>query len=311
MTSVTTNPSNFWADQGVFGQIGLNSESGRPSNLSKRMCLVIRVYGDDGADEKRERVTAVAVVAGSEEWWQRVEDQWIVRCGGVPFHAKDCECDQGDYKDRPHEENKVLYRDLTGILAASPLGGIGVAIDLAAQKRVFPDALPLAYYKAFLETLQRTATMAENCGEVAELIFDVSTENEYNAGLLYSLMRKGDRELSKWLHSKISFVSGREHPRLQVADLLAYEAWKALDHTVGAKKRRRKSWDLLRATGRFETLSYGQQWFKSLKEHIESGELPKIVGFNQKDYQLWLGRTGRQHNLSNLFTFAMDRPSSN
>lgn len=40
---------------------------------------MIHVYGDDGADAKKERVVAVAVIAGTEEWWQNVEDQWIVR----------------------------------------------------------------------------------------------------------------------------------------------------------------------------------------------------------------------------------------
>lgn len=102
---------------------------------------MIYAYGDDGADEKRERVIAVAVVAGNEEWWQDIEDQWVVRCGGIPFHATDCESDHGDYKSTPHTENKAMYRDLTGILAASKVGGIGIAIDLTAQKKILPQSL--------------------------------------------------------------------------------------------------------------------------------------------------------------------------
>ena len=46
---------------------------------------MIYVYGDDGADANKERVIAVSVIAGREEWWQSVEDQWVVRCGGIPF----------------------------------------------------------------------------------------------------------------------------------------------------------------------------------------------------------------------------------
>ena len=99
---------------------------------------MIYAYGDDGSDEKRERVTAVAVIAGYEHWWQNVEDQWIVRCGGIPFHATDCESNQGDYAGIAHEENKAMYRDLTGILAASSLGGIGIAIDLVAARKYMP-----------------------------------------------------------------------------------------------------------------------------------------------------------------------------
>jgi hypothetical protein len=87
----------------------------KASQFSERMISpMIHVYGDDGADAKKERVIAVAVIAGTEEWWQNVEDQWIVRCGGIPFHATDCESNQGDYRNIPKEENKAMYRDLTG-----------------------------------------------------------------------------------------------------------------------------------------------------------------------------------------------------
>jgi len=264
---------------------------------------VIHVYGDDGADAKKERVVAVAVIAGTEEWWQNVENQWIVRGAGVPFHATDCESNQGDYKNFPKDENKAMYRDLTGILASSLLGGIGIAIDLTAQKKIIPGALPLAYYRAFLECIERVAYVAENLGEIAELTFDIGTENEYNAGLLYSWVRNGDARFCKWLAPKILFVPWRESPRVQTADLLAFEAWKALDHTVGPVKRTRKSWELLRATQRFETFSYSEEWFRDLKAHLNSGELEKIVGFDESDYKGWLKTTGRQHSISNLFHF--------
>jgi hypothetical protein len=264
---------------------------------------LIYAYGDDGADEKRERVIAVAVIAGYEEWWQDVEDQWVVRCGGIPFHATDCESDRGDYKDTPHTENKAMYRDLTGILAASKLGGIGIAIDLRAQKKILPGALPLAYYRTLLECVERVANVAQNLGETAELTFDISAENEHNAGLLYSWARNGDERFRKWLHSKISFVPWRESPRVQIADLLAFEAWKALDHTVGPVKRKRKSWELLRATQRFETYSYSEDWFYDLKAHIDSGELGEIVGFRESDYLSWLKKSGRKHSITSLFDF--------
>jgi len=267
------------------------------------MGLVIYVYGDDGADANKERVIAVSVIAGREEWWQSVEDQWVVRCDEIPFHATDCESNHGDYENIPNEENKAMYRDLTGILAASMVGGIGIAIDLTAQKKIIPGALPLAYYRAFLECVESAANVAENLGEVAELTFDISTENEYNADLLYSWARNGDARFRQWLAPEISFVPWRESARVQAADLLAFEAWKALDHTVGPVKRTRKSWDLLRATQRFETYSYSEDWFRDLRAHLDSGELEKIVGFNESDYKAWLKDAGCKHSISNLFHF--------
>jgi hypothetical protein len=264
---------------------------------------VIYAYGDDGSDEKKERVIAVSIIAGYEDWWKEVEADWTVRCGGTPFHATDCESDAGDYINIPHDQNKAMYRDLVGILASSQLSGIGVAIDIIAKKQIFPGSLAPDYYRAFQECIVRAANLAENLGEIAELTFDISMENEYNAGLLYSFMRGTDDRLSKWLHPKISFLSWRECPRVQTADLLAFEAWKALDHTVGPKKRKRRSWEALRATERFETLSYSHDWFRDLKAHIDSGELEKIVGFNEGDYLHWLQKSGREHCTSNLIHF--------
>ena len=267
---------------------------------------MIFVYGDDGADEKRERVTAIGIIAGFEDWWQETEQAWVDRCNGIPFHAKDCESDFGDYRNRSHEENKSMYRDLTTLLVQSRLGGIGVAIDLLAHKRIFPGtphSEQLAYHKAFLDVMNRAGSLAENIGEVAEMTFDVSTENEYNAALMYEVIRQGEPELIKWLHPKISFVPARESPRVQMADLLTYEAWKALDHTVGPIKRKRKSWQALRDTGRFETLSFSEEWFLDLKRDIQSGNLGKKVQFNYGDYQQWLKDKGRAHNMSNILRF--------
>jgi hypothetical protein len=131
----------------------------------------------------------------------------------------------------------------------------------------------------------------------------LSLENEYNAGQLYAYARSVDERLAKWLAPEISFVPWRESARVQVADLLAYEAWKALDHTVGLVKRKRVSWDLLRSTNRFETFSYSEEWYLGLKSHIASGELERRVGFSEKDYLAWLEKTGRKHNTSNLIHF--------
>src|SRR5438270_13990929 len=114
------------------------------------MCFVMLVYGDDGSDEKGERVTAVSVVAGYEDWWEKLEEKWLARCGGIPFHAKDCESDWGDFApqspelaDAKHKENKSLYRDLATMLAESKVGGIAIAIDLTAQQKVFPGSMEL------------------------------------------------------------------------------------------------------------------------------------------------------------------------
>lgn len=271
---------------------------------------MIYAYGDDGSDEKHERVTAVSIVAGDDEWWQELESQWNVRCNGIPFHATDCESNppKGDYKGKlDHNEAKSLYRDLTGILASSRLGGIGISFDMAAQERVFPDCGHLSYYRAFVECLLRVASLAERLGDVCEVTYDISKENEANAALLYAALRESEEKFCRALHPKLSFESWRDSARLQAADLLAYEAWKALDHHVGPVKRTRKSWELLRSTGQFETIAYSDQWFEDLKRNQDSGELARVTGFDQHDYASWLKKSRRQHNTSNMFAFIRSR----
>jgi hypothetical protein len=98
------------------------------------------VFGDESADESKQRVFVVAGVIGPEDLWKNLEQSWKSRTGSIPFHAVDCQTDHGDYASFSHNENQALYKDLTTLLAQSRLAGHGIAIDLAAKRRVFPEA---------------------------------------------------------------------------------------------------------------------------------------------------------------------------
>jgi hypothetical protein len=106
---------------------------------------MLTVFGDESADESKQRVFAVAGVVGPTEMWEALEPKWLSRTGGIPFHANDCDSDQGEYAETPHDENKALYRHLTTLLANSGLGGYGIVLDVSAQREVFPDAPDIAY----------------------------------------------------------------------------------------------------------------------------------------------------------------------
>jgi len=266
---------------------------------------MILVYGDDSADEKRVRVCAVAGVVGTIMAWRSVERQWIVRTNGIPFHAKDCDSDQGDYEKFSHAENKALYRDLTTLVAESHLHGYGLAIDLMAANRFFPKAPDFAYYRAFLRVMQVMKNCAKANKEIADFTFDMRMESEHNAGLLYGITKEYEPEWSPFLAEKVAFEFARKNPRLQVADLVAREVMKALDNHIGPVKRKiRKSWEALRDTGRFEAEAYSEDWFSDLKKHY--AELEAMVGFREQDYVNWLAARKRQHNITNMFLFVRD-----
>lgn len=266
--------------------------------------MALLVYGDDSSDEKRERVCAVAAVVGTWQAWRLLEREWLVRTNGIPFHAKDCESDRGDYKGTPHAENKSVYKDLVTILANSHICGLGVAVDLMAAKRAFPNPnmADISYYRSLTRVLQAMTHLARENDEIADITFDHRLDTEHNVGLLYTSARENQAEWTPHLAAKIAFDTPRMQPRIQVADLLAHEAMKALDSYVGPVKRpTRKSWAALRATGRFETEAHSDEWFNDLKKKYP--EVVKKVGFGEQDYVKWLAERNRQHNMSNVIHF--------
>ena len=270
---------------------------------SRKVAVMLLVYGDESMDETEQRVCAVAGIIGTEDQWKALEWQWTRRTNGVPFHGNDCDSDKRDYANRPHWENKALYRDLTILLANSGLVGYGHAIDLIAKNVVFPESEDLAYYTAFQRVVIAMKNFAQRAGGIAEMIFDMRSQSEHNAGFLYGSIRENEPDWAPYLASKISFEFAINNPRIQIADLLAREAMKALDNEIGPVKRpTRKSWQALLDTERFVTFPFSTDWFEDLKRKMPEAE--KQMNMNRDMYIEWLRQRKRQHNVSNLFQFA-------
>lgn len=250
-------------------------------------------YGDESSDETKERVFAVGAVLGAEEQWALLERKWVDRTGGIAFHANECDSDQGDFKNKPHNENKQLYADLVRILADSGMGGYTVAIDLASRRQAFPDVedMDWSYYKAFQETIEHTKNCALFNGETVKFIFDTREESTYNTGILFRIMQL----IPNWrpfISSGLTFEYAKNNPRLQAADLFVREVMKAWDNRVAPVKRpMRKSWKRLLDTGRFHGEVLGMDWFNGLRNAMT--ELEKKVGLSMEAYGEWL----REKNL--------------
>ena len=281
-----------------------HSLCGGEGQLRRRagVCM-LHVYGDESADGRKHCVFAIACVVGAEEQWKQLESKWLARCGGVPFHAKDCDSDRGDFAIFPHEENKARYRELAILVAESGVGGFGIALDLGAQRRVFPEApVELAFYKCFIEAVQKMRNCAAYNNEIVKFTFDKRPEDEHNIGVLYTLAR-GTKEWTPYIDSEIDFACARDQSRLQVADLFARETMKALYNEVGPQQRPpRKSWQCLAETGRFHIEGFGEEWFSELKAHMP--DLEEMTGMSMANYACWLTTTGRRvDNISNRFDY--------
>lgn len=265
-------------------------------------CMIL-AYGDDSADEKRERVCSVASVVGSWPAWRLLEREWLIRTNGIPFHATDCETNHGVYRNNSNAENKALYKDLATMVANSHLYGVGIAIDLKAMNDVFPGAEEISYYRAFLEIMQVMTRAAKEGGEIADITFDMRLDTVPNLAMLYGSVRENEPDWSPYLADELHFAYSRNQPRLQVADLIAYETMKALDNVVGPVKRpRRQSMKVLEESDRFWTKAYSVDWFNGLKSQYS--EVEKLAGFTLEHYWNWLDERKRQHSTSNLILFA-------
>lgn len=262
---------------------------------------MLSVFGDESADGTQQRVFAVAGVIGPEDAWAELEVKWVARNGPIPFHATDCESGYGAYRGMSKKEREALYQDLATFLAESGLGGWGFAIDLIAQRQIFPDAPDIAYYKGFTEVLQAMKNCAACNNETVRFTFDLRRESTYNSGELYRMYS----EMPEWQHitfPEISFVCSQKHPRVQIADLFAREAMKALDNKIGPVKRpMRKSWRALYDTGRFHIDAISIDWFESLKSQM--AELEEQTGMSHDNYLRWLKEHKLQDSITNMFRF--------
>jgi len=274
--------------------------------------IMFLAYGDESLDETQSRVCAVAALVGVEDAWMKIEAEWKALHGDIPFHANQCDSDQGDYKPKPgedadakHKENKEIYKASTILLANSEISGCASAYDLAAQREAFqPPYCPPVYYQPFMDVLLYMRDFARDRNDQVEFMFDSRIESEHNAALIYAHLRESHPEWRERFASKISFESSRENIRIQIADLFAREAMKALDNEVGPTKRSiRKSWEALRRTGRFVIWSFGQQYFSDFKRDIPN--LKRILGFSISDYVDWLQKNKRQWNLTTYYEFLM------
>ena len=271
------------------------------SQIARPVAAMIFIYGDDSYDEQQQRVCAVAVVFGREDQWKQFEDKWTARNGTIPFHARDCESDQGDYRVFCHRQNKELYKDCATMLAVSGLGGCSIAINLMARQNVFPASEDIAYYHAFANLMERIKDLCVRLTVRAEFIFDIHTDSQYNAGALFDSALHESPEMLE-MFSKLSFGRASECPRLQAADLFAFESMKRLDNDIGPKKRPlRKSWLALHNTGQFWATGFSHKYFEDLKQTMP--ELEKLTGCNQNEYAQWLKQRKRQHSVSSMIAF--------
>jgi len=252
--------------------------------------VLLSVFGDESADGKQARVFAVAGVVGNEPEWQDAESLWLERTGGEVIHATDCE----------HEKRFDLYNDLTQIIAKSRLRVFGSALDLMAVKEFFPGHLDIGYFHCFVRVVEwMVDNEANRLNEAIEFTFHNRKGTEYNAGKLYDvLINTPGWEASIFMRNKISFAN-QESPRIQMADLVARETMKALDHDLQGKPQRDSMLAIFGREKRGIIRVFGRDQLSELRDFTDGEISTSLHG----DYISWLNKNSRRDNISNRTLF--------
>jgi hypothetical protein len=186
------------------------------------------------------------------------------------------------------------------------LNGWGAVMSLLEYSTIFDNAADnfLPYYICFMRVLNHFGEFTNLLiprGKV-KFTFDQNLDVEYNAAALYDLAA----HLPEWKHGDLfdgdlSF-SSRRNPRIQAADLWAYEVMKHMDNTVVGPIRRqpRLSLQELRKAKLFAF------------DMLDSGHLQAIKDYGYKhpraadvDFPGWLKGHGLIDNTSNRIRYEL------
>ncbi len=264
------------------------------------------IFGDESADETRQRTFAISGLIASPEIWETFRRAWLKRTGGKIFHAADCESDHGDFAVTPensHADNLKLYADLVQLLAHSGVRGYAAALDIGAWYEAFAGApKDMGYYKCLQEVIKHFAAEYRG-GTELEFTFDRRQESEYNAGLLYQYMVTLPewKEQGIFMGARINFDS-RKDVRIQVADIIAREAMKHLDN-LGKRPMRRS----LKALTELPGVPFVFDFFtREYCFHTKAiwPQLEEATGMHPENYLAWLKEKRlASDNWSNRFRY--------
>ena len=279
------------------------------------MIKVLSVFADDASDAKSERIFVVAGVMGTQEEWDNLETKWLARTSGQIFHATDCESDRGDFKNIPHEQNKKLYKDLTKLLAETPMMGFGSAIDINAYRTFMEGALEDApYFHCFVRVILYFVkwTRVIIPQQKVKFTFDINPKTRFNAAFLYDNLlcrRREYTQYTQYMDKDLSFAT-RETVGIQVADLFTYEVMKHFDNQFGPVKRRtRLSLETLLKTHRFVPHYYTREYFEAFAKNIK--DIESRSGVSSEKYIEWLKEHNCLDNAENRTRYAIYLESVN
>lgn len=201
---------------------------------------VLRMYADDSASEKDQRVFAVAGYLGEASQWDKLAVEWMSVLHDpswptkVPeFRMADCVARGGEFRSWPRERCKDLVQRLVEVItnpSYPSLIGIGGAVVLSDFDKVTAshEDRGRGYLTGFKYAVSIALSLVDLSRDFIEFVFD---EQDKFEGYACESFRELRKELPGEFQDKLfnpSFRTSKFTIQLQAADLLAWETSKHL-----------------------------------------------------------------------------------
>jgi hypothetical protein len=219
---------------------------------------MLRAYLDESGSYGDTRVLAVAGYIATPAEWRRLELDWdlAMREFGLRngFHMTDFECRQGEFKKLSNDDRARLIARLVDLILRRNMRGFGSAVLLSDYDVVAPSdrdgILRSPYLLCFEHCVREMASLAAwqsdrtgNSPEADKVKFICDQHSQYSRPAVrrYNGLKMDERWANRKRLGPISFESSRTNMPLQVADILAYEAFKHIDNSRYSERRVRVS----------------------------------------------------------------------
>jgi hypothetical protein len=268
--------------------------------------VVHTAYGDESADEKKQRVYAVGGLFGDKSDWEAFEENWKRHMGGLVFHASDCETGKGDFAQFDREQNLKLYADLTKLIAASRLIGSTVSIDIPAYRELIGPLIDQEpYYLCFHSVVLHLAIRSGACipQDRIKFKFDSNLEIIHNASSLYQYIindKANKFGYRKLMEDELGFTN-RNDIGIQAADLIAREGMKLLDNRHSSRPTR-LSTQTLQACKRVQFRVFDRGWCEGFVRRSKDHQ------YDTTGYFEWLKENGLTPSLSHKIVYEATLP---
>jgi hypothetical protein len=267
--------------------------------------MYLQTFCDESSDGKSERTIVLAGYVGTENQWQRFDEEWkntLSEYDVVVFHSVDCEAGKKSFQRFHSNKRATLQRQLINVINSSGVTGVSVGMfvedyyaisDLREFEKI-PNGLSISgnlsdpYFLPFKLLIEQIVFNAPSIGADDQLqigfTFDRNTKVQGRAKGMYENLFKWDRPWTKNLDPLgIKFADKSRISALQAADFLAYESFRWLDESHRRKKPERWQWRRIKESINPQRMHLiDKEGLKNFTESLSMGHAERMLDIERR-----------------------------